>query len=1359
LQSAYENGNTIVTSLVEGDFNVSGTEDVRLSSDQSFVFSGSDNSSVSVTGANLTLRTLTSGDVNVTSAGTTDVQSSGTVTIDSSSGSIGIAIDAGGTPVDIATGPDASIVQIANSAAAHAIEIGSTTGAAQTNINGGLGNIAIGSTGAIALDANANSSFTVDSTTGQDLELSTTGVGGGDVIVSSAGTTTGRVQVFSIGNTEIDSAAGITLDANAASTFNVNGGDLTLSTTTSGTLTLNSAGALNSNAFDNPAGAGGNAAFRGGSPTAGNNPGGRMDLNGGTGFGSGAGGFASLGGGISGLLLNAPGGACLVGGGNSVSASGVGGQLTLRGGNTTGTGAGGDIVLTPGTSSGGGADGEVTINGKLNVTGAIDPTALQLDPQAVDPGFTTSIWVDVADNELYYTDAAGMATQVSNVAGGGGLFGLPGNIYDSLVFYMDAGDRNSYSGSGTTVTDLIGNATGGTLTGGVYHEGAFQFDGASGNLTFTKGAALDNLFAGGGTCLVIARPYNQGESVGNIVQTGASTGWRIQTDTVDENTARLEFNHNFTGGQLLVETYRQTSDADPTPTNIGGASALPFPFKEGNYNAVAVVYDSDLLANDPTIYFNGTSWTTTLGLQKVSTPTVLPAASDAGDDIVIGNRVADDRTFEGDIAVVLMFNRALTRNEVVQVTSLFAPRFGIGTIGQNGTGLTTAEDVRGQNVLIRGGDGQDEGQGGCVTILAGDTDPTQASGNSGGDILIRAGGRGDPALAGNPGSVTVAGGYGDGAGILTLKGGDIAGNGTNLSAVNTVVIHGSDAVDAPASPSSSSYGGRVLIRGGFSGYTRPCGDVVVRGGEALDSPVGATYGTVEGGDVTVRGGNGLGNRAGGSLTLKSGDAGGAAVTGGVVLATGVNTSTGGAVTPPDIDITCSPCAVTGAGSAVKIQAGDNLASSNGDGGFVTLTAGDSADGDGGSIVLTAGDSASLDFGDPGGSITLAAGNQTGATGGSAGGSLTFTAGDNSGVGPGGGVSFTTGSTPSGSANDPAGSFVVTTGNNTGTVSASGINGGDVTFSLGSTSAPNSNSRGGAFTVTAGNALANSAFARAGGISLTAGNNTGTTAGSIAGSVTITSGSIPNAAGTAGDITLTPGTDVGGAKGNIVFDYATWPIADGAASTSSSLVTDGAGNLSWVGGASAHQLIETITVSTVGGVASVTFSGLDGDTDYRYYITARFAPGAVDIYEVRPNGSAFAANEGRGTYYEVTGVEGVTATFGNQQTSTNGWILHALLAGGDGGTSFVHGYANMHIQARREVGGLSSGGSNSVRQCFGQGTIIDYDTGSPSYTRNRFSYSAGGWYQATPTNITSLQIIGTSNIAQGSEFSLYRILDV
>ena len=170
-----------------------------------------------------------------------------------------------------------------------------------------------------------------------------------------------------------------------------------------------------------------------------------------------------------------------------------------------------------------------------------------------------------------------------------------------------------------------------------------------------------------------------------------------------------------------------------------------------------------------------------------------------------------------------------------------------------------------------------------TAVVGGDLSAVLGVGNTtgGSDIIISTG----DVIQGQT-AVQIEGAYSSGPwdGLVTIKGGDIAGNGTNLSSTDTVIIHGADAVDAPASPSSSSYGGRVLIRGGFSGYTRPCGSVTVRGGEALDSPVGATYGTVEGGDVTVRGGNGLGNRAGGTLTLKSGDAGGTSGTGGVVLA-------------------------------------------------------------------------------------------------------------------------------------------------------------------------------------------------------------------------------------------------------------------------------------------------------------------------------------------------------------------------------------------------------------------------------------------------------------------------------------------
>lgn len=58
----------------------------------------------------------------------------------------------------------------------------------------------------------------------------------------------------------------------------------------------------------------------------------------------------------------------------------------------------------------------------------------------------------------------------------------PGVITDSLILHLDAGDSSSYSGSGTTWTDLSGNSNNGTLTNGPTfdsnNEGSIVFDGS-----------------------------------------------------------------------------------------------------------------------------------------------------------------------------------------------------------------------------------------------------------------------------------------------------------------------------------------------------------------------------------------------------------------------------------------------------------------------------------------------------------------------------------------------------------------------------------------------------------------------------------------------------------------------------------------------------------------------------------------------------------------------------------------------------------------------------------------------------------------------------------------------------------------
>ena len=71
----------------------------------------------------------------------------------------------------------------------------------------------------------------------------------------------------------------------------------------------------------------------------------------------------------------------------------------------------------------------------------------------------------------------GVASLSMKSAGGGG-----GIVTNNLVLHLDAGNSSSYSGSGTTWTDLSGQGNNGTINGSTYNSeigGYFDFDGSN----------------------------------------------------------------------------------------------------------------------------------------------------------------------------------------------------------------------------------------------------------------------------------------------------------------------------------------------------------------------------------------------------------------------------------------------------------------------------------------------------------------------------------------------------------------------------------------------------------------------------------------------------------------------------------------------------------------------------------------------------------------------------------------------------------------------------------------------------------------------------------------------------------------
>lgn len=260
LQSAYENGNTITTSAPEGNITFTGTEDFLV--------------------------TLSDVDMDV----------SGTITLDAT------------TTITIGGDNDTSAINIGTSASARTITIGNATGATTMDLNSGTGGVTVDTTsgGTISLDAiGAASNFSVATNgSAQDLTLSVTGATDSSVVIDSSGTgadavdinaTAGGITVDAVGALSLDStgtASNLTLTANDAGTatltievtnagagagdldinadnaitvdgasfsvdgtsnsnVSVTGGNLVLSTITSGTLELTSAGLVDLNAGAN----------------------------------------------------------------------------------------------------------------------------------------------------------------------------------------------------------------------------------------------------------------------------------------------------------------------------------------------------------------------------------------------------------------------------------------------------------------------------------------------------------------------------------------------------------------------------------------------------------------------------------------------------------------------------------------------------------------------------------------------------------------------------------------------------------------------------------------------------------------------------------------------------------------------------------------------------------------------------------------------------------------------------------------------------------------------------------------------------------------------------------------------------
>jgi len=225
-----------------------------------------------------------------------------------------------------------------------------------------------------------------------------------------------------------------------------------------------------------------------------------------------------------------------------------------------------------------------------------------------------------------------------------GLAHSPKIVTDGLVFCVDAADKKSYSGSGTTWTDRGGNGNNGTLTNGP------TFDSANGGSIVFAGddeyIATNNILELGSSNFSI-----------NIIFKSTGTSWQYFTSN------KANFNGPFcrTGMELTSGKLRFYLEED-NQSNLVVLSQNAY--NDGNWYEVVFVRTG----STGYIYVNGqleNSGTTKSG-----------NVGDSTSNWAIGGGPGDSSgNLIGSISTVKIYNKALTADEVLQNYNATKSRF------------------------------------------------------------------------------------------------------------------------------------------------------------------------------------------------------------------------------------------------------------------------------------------------------------------------------------------------------------------------------------------------------------------------------------------------------------------------------------------------------------------------------------------------------------------------------------------------------------------------------------------------------------------------------------------------------------
>ena len=525
--------------------------------------------------------------------------------------------------------------------------------------------------------------------------------------------------------------------------------------------------------------------------------------------------------------ISGAGGVVLIQAGNSNTQGGqTPGDVVIEAGDATAnTGNGGSIVLNPGSSVGG-SPGEVLINGKLTVTGLIDPPGLVLDEQDSFPYETQGkgqglLWVKKDTGELWYRNKFGQDGALSQGNGN------PPSLAQVLTAGNTTGGQSLILSDGD-VLKAMDDPQGGSA------------------LTLRGGACIGA--AGNGGHLVLQGGTPTGNGTGGDVQLVPGTNGgavKIQSDSCQISGSLS------VAGLLACSGELHTTGTMQSPGVVITASAVIPTVPQGEQGV--------LWTKGKNLYF-----ATADGEVNLST---------GGGPVSLGS--LSDVDLQGLAqGKVLTWNGAAWQPGAPGALSTLETILGSGnTTGPNDLVVSPTAVLRGEDngvgnadaLLVRAGDGL--GSGGTLTLRGGNS----TGGSTAGSLSLLAG----STSSGDGGHVTVQATPALGVGVggnLLLRAGAGAG-GSNAGAAQIIA----------GQPTVPFHPGSVTIFAAPKGNTEPAfgffngGTGTKGGGAALGAGSAAALSTSSGGDFEIAagaGGGGLGSK-GGDVLISSGGCNGA----------------------------------------------------------------------------------------------------------------------------------------------------------------------------------------------------------------------------------------------------------------------------------------------------------------------------------------------------------------------------------------------------------------------------------------------------------------------------------------------------